>query len=165
MPDRHAKLAALQIVVAIVVLDQFVKQLLIDLGTDGSLPIAVTPFFNLVLGFNRGVTFGLLATDNPYAPYLLGTAACAVAVGFWILVVRSPRLDERLGLAAVIGGALGNAADRFNRGAVTDFLDFHLAGRHWPTFNLADVAIVLGVMLPIAATWRASRAATVDQET
>lgn len=158
MPDRRAKLVALQIVVAIVILDQFVKQMMIDLGSAGSLPIAVTPFFNLVLGFNRGVTFGLLATDHPYAPYLLGGVAVAVALGFWVLVIRTPRPDERLGLAAVIGGALGNAVDRFHRGAVTDFLDFHAAGWRWPAFNLADIAIVFGVFLLIVATWRTSRA-------
>ncbi len=156
LPDRRARLAALLVIVAIVAADQAVKQAMIGLGAAGSLPLAVTPFFNLVLGFNRGVTFGLLASDHPLAPYLLGGLACVVALGFWLLACRTPRPDERLGLTAVIGGALGNAVDRFHRGAVTDFLDFHLASWHWPAFNLADIAIVAGVVLLLVATWRAS---------
>ena len=61
-------------------------------------------------------------------------------------------LDPPVGLVA--GGALGNVADRLRHGAVTDFLDFHAAGHHWPAFNLADAAIVAGVALLVAAGWR-----------
>ncbi|MBN9529861.1 MAG: signal peptidase II [Alphaproteobacteria bacterium] len=154
LPDTRAKLGALQLITAVIVLDQFFKQVMIDQGSAGGLPIAVTPFFNLVLGFNRGVTFGLLASDNPYAPYLLGGLAIIFSIGFWIMLIRSPRTHERLGLAAVAGGALANAIDRLYRGAVTDFLDFHAAGWHWPAFNLADVAIVCGVALLLASAWR-----------
>ena len=104
--------------------------------------IEVVPGFDLVLGRNDGVAFGLLGGVGPWA--LVGLAAVVVA---WLLVamLRAPRRREAVAYGAVIGGAIGNVADRLRHGAVTDFLDFHVGAWHWPAFNLADVAIVVGV--------------------
>ena len=104
--------------------------------------IEVVPGFDLVLGRNDGVAFGLLGGVGPWA--LVGLAAVVVA---WLLVamLRAPRRREAVAYGAVIGGAIGNVADRLQHGAVTDFLDFHVGAWHWPAFNLADVAIVVGV--------------------
>ncbi len=117
--------------------------------------IEVLPFFDLVLVHNRGVTFGLLASDHPAGRWLLilltGTIT-AVLLG-WLTRAQSRTQAAALGL--IIGGALGNLVDRLRHGAVTDFLDFHAQGYHWPAFNLADSGIVLGVALLLIAELRA----------
>jgi len=119
--------------------------------------IVVTGFFNLTMVWNRGVTFGLLASDYWWKPLLLGGLALAVA-GF--LLVWLSRAESRLvaiGLGSVIGGAVGNVIDRARFGAVVDFLDFHAFGFHWYAFNVADAAIVCGVgMLMLDALIRPS---------
>jgi len=113
-------------------------------------PIAVTPFFNLVLVYNRGVSFGLLSSDHPFLPYALALFSLAIVAGLVLWRWRSDSRAQRLGLAAIIGGATSNVIDRLDDGAVTDFLDLHLAGYHWPVFNIADVMIMAGVVVMIA---------------
>lgn len=106
--------------------------------------LEVTPFFNLVLAFNTGVSFGLFA-GNDRLFLIAATLAITLALAVWML-----RAQEKLligGLALVIGGALGNLFDRLRLGAVVDFLDLHWADLHWPAFNLADVAITIGAVL------------------
>jgi lipoprotein signal peptidase len=119
--------------------------------------VVVTENFNLTMVWNRGVTFGLLASDFWWKPWLLGGLALAVA-GF--LLVWLSRAESRLvaiGLGGVIGGAVGNVIDRARFGAVVDFLDFHAFGFHWYAFNVADAAIVCGVgMLMLDALIRPS---------
>lgn len=107
--------------------------------------IAVTPFFNLVLAWNRGVSFSLFRSDASLAPYLLSAVAVAVVIALLVWLGRQHRFWPALGIGLVIGGALGNVIDRLRHGAVVDFLDFHAAGWHWPAFNLADSAITIGV--------------------
>lgn len=109
----------------------------------------VTPFFNLVLTFNRGMSFGLFNTgpgDRSAADTLLfslGAVIIVVGLIYWLKRVSSPLLAVAIGL--IVGGAIGNVADRIRHGAVVDFLDFHIGYWHWPAFNLADSAICLGV--------------------
>lgn len=109
--------------------------------------VELLPFFDLVLVHNRGVTFGLLATDHPAGRWLLilVTGAITVALVGWLIRAQSRTQAAALGL--IIGGALGNIVDRWRHGAVTDFLDLHAQGYHWPAFNLADSGIVIGVLL------------------
>ncbi|MEP9370128.1 signal peptidase II [Ancylobacter polymorphus] len=113
--------------------------------------IPVTGFFNLVLGRNTGVSFGLFG-DAP--PWMLIAFTLAIVTG---LLVWMKRADDRLtavSLGLIVGGALGNLVDRLQHGAVTDFLDFYLGAYHWPAFNLADVAIVSGVgLLLLESVW------------
>lgn len=111
-------------------------------------PLVVTPYLNFVLVLNRGVTFGMLNRMNhELTPWIL--VACAVVIVFllgrWLWKTQSRLVS--LGLGAVIGGALGNIADRIRFGAVIDFIDFHALGYHWYAFNVADAAIVTGVGL------------------
>ena len=87
-------------------------------------------------------------------PWGVATASLAVVAGLVAWAVRDRRRWTAPSVGLVAGGALGNVADRLRHGAVTDFLDFHAAGHHWPAFNLADAAIVVGVALLVAAGGR-----------
>lgn len=115
--------------------------------------VVIPGFFQIIRTENPGIVFGLLAGGGgALQPVLLGVAATAVLVGvfvyFWRLPAKLPpgQKHVRTALALVLGGAAGNLYDRLARGSVTDFLDFHLGGWHWPAFNLADSAITLGVL-------------------
>lgn len=112
----------------------------------GTPPIdMVAPFFNLVLTANRGMSFGLF-NDNATANTAVFTSLAAVIVlGLVIWLWRAESVQLKVGIGLVIGGAIGNVADRLIRGAVVDFLDFHLGEWHWFAFNLADAAICVGV--------------------
>jgi signal peptidase II len=137
----------LLIALPVVVLDQISKWWILTEVMDPPKTIAVTGFFNLVLVWNRGISFGLFDSDSAWGPILLTALALAIAAG---LVVWLRRAESRLAAAAiglVLGGAIGNVIDRVRFGAVVDFLDFHAAGYHWPAFNVADSAISVGVGL------------------
>lgn len=134
----------LAVAAAVAAADQLVKWWLLGVIAEAPGGIAVTSFFNLVMVWNRGVSFGLFG-GGALPPWLLAAVAIAVAVG---LTVWLARIEERwLGAAvgAVIGGAVGNVVDRVRTGAVADFFDFHVGAYHWPAFNVADAAITLGV--------------------
>ncbi len=131
----------------IAVADQATKWTIVDWleGVGRNLP--VTGFFDLVLVYNRGASFGLFQTDSPWGPRLLTFFTIAVIVG---LLVWMTRIEERalsVALSLIVGGAAGNAIDRLTQGHVIDFLDFHIGGYHWPAFNLADSAITIGVAI------------------
>ena len=106
--------------------------------------IPITTFFNLVLGRNTGVSFGLLG-DAP--PWLLMVSGLAIAVGLVIWMSRTESQLTTIGLGLIIGGAMGNILDRLLLGGVIDFLDFYVGQWHWPSFNMADVGIVCGAGL------------------
>ena len=109
----------------------------------------VTPLIDLSLAFNRGISFSMFpAKDGLSVAMLAIIQAMVTAVVVW-WSVRSPSPIQRLALALVAGGALGNLLDRVADGAVTDFLDLHTAGLRWFTFNLADVWISAGTALMI----------------
>ncbi|MEN2980451.1 signal peptidase II [Tistrella bauzanensis] len=131
--------------IGVVVLDQATKRFFEITFADAGHVAPVTPFFNLVLVHNRGVSFGLLSSGHQYAPYLLALVGVAIVTRLSLWLGRSSSGVQRLALAAIIGGAISNIVDRLDDGAVTDFLDFHLGIYHWPAFNLADVAITCGV--------------------
>jgi signal peptidase II len=131
----------------VVVLDQATKWLVLDALRPGEF-VPVTDFFNLVLTFNRGVSFGLLASDYWWKPYFLSAVALAIVGGLiWWLRGQGGRRWPQVSVGLIVGGALGNVIDRFVQPGVVDFLDFHLAGYHWPAFNVADSAIFVGVVL------------------
>jgi signal peptidase II len=135
----------LGVAVAAALLDRVSKWVLLDLWPPPAGGLRLTPFFNLVMAWNRGVSFGLFDADWPGLPWLLSALALAIVAGLvlWLRKAEGPWLAAALGL--IIGGALSNVVDRLVFGAVADFFDFHLAGYHWPAFNMADTAIVVGV--------------------
>jgi signal peptidase II len=103
-----------------------------------------TPFFDLVLTCNPGVSFGLFNRTGVNSLFFsIAAALITLVLVFWLGRVRATFLAVAIGL--VIGGAIGNVVDRLRFGAVIDFLYFHAGAWYWPAFNLADSAICLGV--------------------
>jgi signal peptidase II len=119
--------------------------------------VEVTSFFNLVLAYNTGAAFSILADAAGWQRGLfIGIALVAAA---WIIYLLRKYSHQRLfalALSLVLAGAIGNVIDRILIGAVVDFLDFHAFGRHWPAFNVADSAISCGAVLLV---WDALRPA------
>ena len=132
----------------IAVADQITKNIIICC-VDFALPVTVTSFFNLVVSFNRGAAFSLLNNASGWQNWLFGIIAALISVFIINLLYRTKgtRLWLSASLSLVLGGALGNLCDRLLHGYVVDFLDFHLNIWHWPAFNLADSAIVIGILM------------------
>jgi signal peptidase II len=145
-PFRSGLIAA----VVTLVLDQASKLWLLfvfDIGHRGA--VKVTPFFDLVLAWNPGISFGWLQNDSPLAQIALLIVKAVAVVVLAIWMARSRAVLATVALGLIIGGAIGNAIDRLAYGAVVDFALFHvrIGGDtfNWYVFNLADVAIVAGV--------------------
>ncbi|WP_426611510.1 signal peptidase II [Bradyrhizobium sp. McL0616] len=133
-----------------VILDQASKLWLLnvfDLAHRGA--VRVTPFFDLVLAWNIGISFGWLQNDSQAAQLALMAVKAIAVVALAIWMARSHTFLATVALGLIIGGAIGNGIDRLAYGAVVDFALFHIeiAGNtfNWYVFNLADVAIVAGV--------------------
>jgi signal peptidase II len=134
---------------AIVAADQLVKWQVLSAFAPGERR-EVTDFLNLVLVFNKGAAFSLLAQAPGWqTPLLIGFALVAAAVVSVFLLRTEGSRMLRAGLALILGGALGNVIDRLRFGHVVDFVDLHAMGMHWPAFNVADSAITLGAALLI----------------
>lgn len=131
---------------AVVLADQIIKWWAIGVLGDEPYGIEILSFFNLVLVWNKGISFGIFGGGS-LPPWLLAAIALAVtlALAIWLRKAETRLLALAIGL--VIGGALGNVIDRFRFGAVADFLDFHWGAYHWPAFNLADAAISVGAVI------------------
>jgi signal peptidase II len=137
--------------VAALIADQASKLWLLfafDIGHRGA--VRVTPFFDLVLAWNTGISYGWFQTESSAAAAILLAIKAVAVVLLAVWMARSHTRMATIGLGLIIGGAIGNAIDRFAYGAVVDFALFHLqfAGKsyNWYVFNLADVAIVVGVI-------------------
>jgi len=139
---------AMALVAGTLIVDQVSKQLLLGyLMKAGAVVPVIDGFFRLVIVWNRGVSFGLLGGDRPLPAWLLSGVAIAVCVGLFLWLRRTDRFLIGWGIGLVMGGAIGNVIDRARWGAVFDFADFHINHWHWPAFNVADSAIVVGVGL------------------
>ena len=110
-------------------------------------PVRVLPFFDLVMAWNKGVSYSLFEADSDLELYALlaVTAAATLFLAVWLWRAQTPLSGLALGL--IIGGAIGNGIDRMAYGAVADFFHFHVGSFSWYVFNLADVGIVAGVGL------------------
>ena len=108
--------------------------------------VTLTPFFDLVMVWNEGISYGLFPQGSPLGQAILIAIACGavVALTFWLARADTRLVAASLGLIA--GGAIGNAIDRLVYGAVADFFSLHAFGYYWYIFNIADVAIVAGVI-------------------
>ena len=111
--------------------------------------VQVTPFFDLELALNTGISYGWFQNEGAAGQAILLAVKAVAVIVLAIWMARSRTLIATVALGLIIGGAIGNAIDRFAYGAVVDFALFHLqiGGNtfNWYVFNLADVAIVAGV--------------------
>lgn len=144
---------------AVCLADWLTKALVAATLAPGETRHIVPGFFTLTHVRNRGAAFGLFADfTSPLAtPLLVAFSVAALGVVLVLLWRHPTERASGYGLALVFGGALGNLVDRLHGGGVVDFLDFHLAGHHWPAFNLADSAIVIGAACVIVHVLRRSR--------
>ncbi len=147
--DRRLFRSGLIVAVAAAVVDQLSKLWILYGVMAPPRVIEVTPFFNLVLAWNKGISFGMFNTDTAYGPWLLTGLAVVIVIALGIWLWRADTRWVALALGLVIGGAVGNVVDRVRFGAVVDFLDVHAFGYHWPAFNVADSAICVGAAILI----------------
>jgi len=137
------------VAIAIVLLDQATKLTVERLFDYGDVR-PVTGFFNLVLTYNKGAAFSILANASGWQDEFLTWVGIGASLFILYLLARHGTQNLfSLSLALILGGAIGNVIDRIAYGHVIDFLDFHYAGWHWPAFNVADSAIVTGAALLI----------------
>ena len=128
----------------VILLDLATKEVMLALIFDPPRRIEILPFLNFAPVWNPGISFGMLADGGVIMRYAL--TGLAQAVAGW-LVWRAPSFMrlERLGAGLIAGGAIGNAVDRARFGKVVDFIDVYVQTWHWPAFNIADSAIVIGL--------------------
>ena len=147
--------AGVWVALAALALDQLSKYLLRSyvVPTSWSL-VVVTPFFNISHAWNHGVSFSLFASSEGGRRWLLilmALALCAL-VGWWLK--KASDVKQALAYGLILGGAFGNIFDRVVHGAVFDFLQFHISMHYYPSFNVADSCIFLGVCLLLVESWR-----------
>lgn len=139
----------------VVIADQLTKWLVVSHFALYESRVIISGFFNLTYLRNTGAAFSLLADANPAwrSYFFIGVAIGAlVFVGFAFREYRQKGLLFAFSFALVAGGAVGNLIDRVRSGSVVDFLDFYVSSYHWPAFNVADSAIVIGVGLFMLAS-------------
>lgn len=146
---RRNRIVGLTVAAIVFALDQIVKYVVtVPLQLEDRRVIELLPFFDLRFVPNFGVSMGFLTADSDLSRWLLVglTAAIALFVGAWMW--REKRRDDSIGLALVLGGALGNIVDRVRYGYVVDYADLHFGEvRPFLVFNVADAAITIGVLL------------------
>ena len=145
------------IAAVVLVLDQASK-LIVEHGIAKWESVPVIPgFFNLVHVLNKGAVFGFLnRTDITWQVYFF-IAASLAAVAVILYLLRTEQYGDKMmltGLGLLLGGALGNLFDRVRLGFVIDFLDFYVREYHWPSFNVADIAITTGTLTLIVSFYR-----------
>lgn len=161
---RPAILGGLIALVGLIV-DQAVKTWLLfgfDLAEKGR--VVITPFFDLVLVWNRGISYGLFAADSQGQVWFLVAVKTAITLALIIWLVRNTDKLTAIALGLLIGGAIGNTIDRVLYGAVVDFASLHAFGYYWYVFNLADVWVVAGVALLLYDAFLVGRSQKVSGE-
>ena len=141
----------LAVALAVCLVDQASKLYLVyvfDLAANG--PIPAGPFLDFIFVRNTGISYGLFQSAGPLGQYVLLAIKAAAVLLLWVWLARAADRLTALSLGLIVGGALGNAIDRILHGFVVDFVYFHIATATWRfdwyVFNLADVAIVAGVI-------------------
>lgn len=138
----------LTVALATAIIDQAHKYWMIyiyDIQSKGR--VEVTPFLDLVFVKNTGISYSMFATDTMEGQLILASFAAVASIAMWVWLSRSA--SGRLmtwSIALIIGGAIGNAIDRLTLGGVADFFSAHAFGFYWYVFNIADMAIVAGVV-------------------
>jgi signal peptidase II len=152
----QTKCAAIVLAIFAALADQLSKRYILDIAHDKQLGEGllepITSFFNLVLVYNHGISFGLFNKASVEAqPFIFLGIAVIISIILLVWLFRTRSALTSVALCLVVSGAIGNSIDRMLHGAVIDFLDiyaiFNGAAYHWPAFNVADSAIVCGVGL------------------
>ena len=161
MQAKPNALSWLALSALVIALDQWSKAIALD-ALEYLQPVAfLEGFWNWTLVHNYGAAFSFLANAGGWQKYFFAGLAVAVStlLAFWL--ARTPRGDWRTALpfALVIGGALGNLIDRLRFGYVVDFVDWYWGDYHWPAFNVADSAIVVGAVLMVLFSFNAAKPA------
>jgi signal peptidase II len=138
------KIIGLLLAFVTIIIDQFTKYIMVK--EYPSIKIEVTSFFNLALVYNKGISFGLL-NNIKYSNYIFCFISTIIVCYLLKWFKDSKQKYESIGLSLVIGGAIGNIIDRLIYPGVVDFLEFHWQQHYWPSFNVADSAICLGVCI------------------
>ena len=145
---RLAQMGGLIAVISLIA-DQATKWWILEGIMQPPRVIPMTPFFNLVLTWNNGVSFGLFNNNNELNALILSVLAIAIVIFLILWLRKAENKRMAIGLGLIIGGALGNVIDRGIHGAVVDFLDFYVNSYHWPAFNVADSCITIGAVILI----------------
>ena len=133
----------------ITLLDQFTKLLILK-NFEIFQSIEIFPFLNIILVFNEGAAFSILSDGFLWQKLLLIFTSIAIILFLTFLLIREKKLIfVKIAFSLIIAGAVGNLIDRMRLGMVVDFIDFHIGNLHWPTFNIADSAITIGVIILI----------------
>ena len=147
-----ARLIGLAIAAVIAIVDQVVKWYVIGpLALRQVRHIDLLPFFDLTYTENRGVSLGMFEASNMETRWLLVAVTAAIALVVLVWMMREKALSDIIGLALILGGAIGNIRDRYDLGYVIDYADFHIGTfRPFLIFNIADAAITIGVLIILA---------------
>ncbi len=156
---KLARFFYLLLAVGIFLTDRVSKWAVMHTLTLGETRRIIPGLFNLTHLRNRGAAFGLFAeTESTVVVFFLIAFSAAALVLVLVLLWRGAASPwAGAGLSLILGGALGNLVDRLNNGGVVDFLDFHLGPYHWPAFNVADSAIVIGAAVLMLELFRSRR--------
>lgn len=145
--NKTPKLIGFGALALTLILDLFSKNAILAHFINGGEAIPLTSFLNLILTWNKGVSFGFLAAGTLWSKLALVALALTICIVLAIWLWRSASKIEAMAFGMIIGGALGNVYDRLLHGAVVDFIDTYAFGYHWYTFNIADCGITLGAVI------------------
>ncbi len=166
MAKFFTPLAAVLVAAFIATADLITKATIVERLAYGQ-QIELLPLLNIVHVINQGAAFGLLATAGGWQRYLfIVVAVLASILIFWM--IRKPQTGsaERIALAMILGGAVGNLVDRTARMGVVDWIDVHVAAHHWPAFNIADIGITIGAtVIVLHALFGARATPSVSEKT
>lgn len=149
----------------VIAVDQITKLLASDsIAFEEVIP--VMPHFNLTLVYNRGAAFSFLADQPGWQRwfFIVLTLVVSIAIVRWMFKMTQAEKWSAIGLAMILGGAIGNVIDRIYLGKVIDFIDWYYGGYHWPAFNIADSAILVGAGIMIVCSFYADSRAAKNKE-
>lgn len=149
MPKFFRQLGWLLLSAIIVLLDQGTKFAAEKYLVFQQPVMVIKRFFNFYLDYNRGAAFNFLSNQPGWQMWFFGLVALGISAGIVIYLLKHPTLSffSSLGLALILGGALGNLIDRMRYQHVIDFISWHINNYYWPTFNIADSAVCIGVVV------------------
>jgi len=144
--------------VLIIVADQATK-IVVSSYLEMFQPVAIIPFLNLMLAHNTGAAFSFLSEAGGWQRWFFSILAFVVSVFifFWIKKLKPHEKMDAIALSLVLGGAIGNLIDRVRLGYVVDFIDVYVGASHWPAFNFADSAIVIGAVLLLVLSFKSDK--------